>query len=71
MTHSDATNQNAQWAIEIERLDTNQPSEFFSITGLQVVRDTVKIVTSGGTQITFKSKNVRRILVMRAKDKST
>lgn len=59
-----------QWAIEIERLDTDQPSEFYSVAALQIGKDELQIITPGGTQVSFKTNNVRKLLIMRVQDKT-
>jgi hypothetical protein len=71
VANPEEANSSARWAIEIVRDDSDQSSEFYSIIGLQIVRDSVQILTAGGTQVTFKAKNLRKLLVMRAKDKTS
>jgi hypothetical protein len=66
MTHSDATDLEAKWAIEVERED--RESEFFSIVGMQVGPDDLRFLTPDGTRVSLKTAGVRKILLMRVKE---
>ena len=65
MTHSIETDSLPAWGIEIERVDGE--SEFYSVATLQVGSENFHITTSGGTQVSFKNHNIRKVLMMRTK----
>jgi len=69
MTHSGETESEATWAIEIEKEvgAGATSSDFYSVTEFQAGPDGVRIVTSGGTQLSFKPESVRKVLLMRPK----
>jgi len=71
MTRSVETEPRASWAIEIERKgDQVEPSEFYSVVALRIDYEGLQILTLGGTQVTFKTHDVKKILVMKIKKES-
>jgi len=69
MTRSVETEPKAAWAIEIVREgDEVEPSEFYSVVALRVDPDGLQILTPGGTQVSFKTRDVKKVLMMRIKD---
>lgn len=68
MTRSVETDPAAAWAIEIERDDEARSSEFYSVVALRAGPDDIQIVTPGGTQVSFKTAKLRKVLLMRVKD---
>jgi len=68
MTRSVETEPEASWAIEIEQEGKESASEFYSVVAFQAGPEEVSILTPGGTQVSFKTRSLRKVLLMRIKD---
>jgi len=64
MTRSTDADTDAVWAIEIER-SSGAPSEFYSIVALRTDRDNLRILTVGGTEVSFKTAGIKKLLIMK------
>ena len=58
----------APWQVEIDRGE-GQPAEYHSAKALKLSGADVVLVTPDGEQVTFKSRKIRKILIMRTAKK--
>ena len=66
--HSVETEPKPAWAIELERIDGDGQTEFYSVHALQCGPERLQFITAGGTQVSLDSKDLRKVLLMRVKD---
>lgn len=71
MTRSVETDPEASWAIEIEQEGKGSQTEFYSVVAFRAGPEEVQILTPGGTQVSFKTRDIRKVLLMKVVDKET
>lgn len=68
VTRSVETRPIPTWALEIERVDANPKSEYYSVVALQCGPKGIQFMTPSGTQVTIKLDDIKKILVMKIVD---
>ena len=71
MTSSVEIDPKAIWAIEIERKGSGGRTEFFNALAVEADADEVSVIMTDGTQVSFKTKNLRKLLLMTVKSKES